>query len=146
MIRIIMNSYINYYKICPMTHNFRFLSSVIKPKRILDKSPIIITSTAASRINDLILLQNPVPLGMRIEIRKRGCNGLSYTMNYVIKAIVKDIIVKADNGVLIYIEPAAVFNIIGTVMDWKDDEISQEFTFLNPKAKSLCGCKESFNI
>ncbi len=62
-------------------------------------------------------------------------------MNYV-----KDIIVKADNGCLIYIDPSALFNIIGTVMDWKDDEISQEFTFLNPNSKGLCGCGESFNI
>jgi len=123
---------------------FRFLSSVTR--RVLDKPPIIITPIAASRINDLILSQNPVPQGMRIGIRKRGCNGLSFTMNYVMDINVKDIVVNADNGIRIYVEPAALFNIIGTVMDWKDDEISQEFTFLNPKSKGACGCGESFNI
>jgi len=133
------------------SRNFRFLSSVSKQTRVLDKPPITITPLAASRINDLILSKNPIPLGMRVGIRKRGCNGLSFTMNYVMdnsdtKTIGKDIIVKADNGVLIYIDHTAVFNIIGTVMDWKDDEISQEFTFLNPKSKGACGCGESFNI
>jgi len=127
------------------------MSSVIKPNRLLDKSPITITPAAASHINDIILSKNPIPLGIRIGIRKRGCNGLSYTMDYVIdnfdtKTLVKDIIVKANNGVLLYIDTKALFNITGTVMDWKDDEISQEFTFLNPKSKGSCGCGESFNM
>ena len=142
MIRRIIKTNINF----PESHNFRFLSSVSKQPRILDKPPIIITPLAASRINNLILSKNPKPLGLRIGIRKRGCNGLSFTMNYVMDIIVKDIIVKADNGVLIYIDPSAIFNIIGTVMDWKEDEISSEFTFLNPNSKGSCGCGESFNI
>lgn len=128
--------------------NYRFLSSVIKLNSIIDKPPIIITQAASSRMNDLILSKNPIPLGIRISIRKRGCNGLSYTMDYVLdtKNISKDIIVKANNGVLLYIDTKALFTITGTVMDWKEDEISQEFTFLNPKSKGSCGCGESFNI
>jgi iron-sulfur cluster assembly protein len=133
------------------SNNFRFLNSVSKQKRILDKPPIIITHAAASRINDLILSKKSIPIGIRIGIRKRGCNGLTFTMNYVIdnsdtKSLVKDIIVKADNGTLIYIDPTAVFSIIGTTMDWKDDDTTQEFVFLNPKSKGYCGCGESFNI
>jgi len=132
-------------------HNFRFVSDVGKQRRIIDKSPIIITPVAAMRVNDLIQSKYPIPLGLRIGIRKRGCNGLSFTMNYVMdnsdkKNSVKDIIVKADNGVLIYIDHTAMFNIIGTVMDWKDDDVSQEFVFINPKSKGSCGCGESFNI
>jgi len=58
----------------------------------------------------------------------------------------KDSIVKTDNGVLVYIDPKAIFNIIGTVMDWNDTELSQEFTFINPNSKGICGCGESFNV
>lgn len=47
--------------------------------------------------------------------------------------------------IYIYIEPTAIFNIVGTIMDWNDD-ISQKFTFTNPKSKGFCGCKESFNL
>lgn len=79
MIRRIIKTYINVYK----SHNLRFLSSVSKLTRIQDKPPIIITPAAASRINDIMLLQNPIPLGIRVGIRKRGCNGLSYTMEYI---------------------------------------------------------------
>ena len=44
-------------------------------------------------------------------------------MNYVIdkKTIINDVIVKSDNGfnIYIYIEPTAIFNIVGTMMDWE---------------------------
>jgi iron-sulfur cluster assembly accessory protein len=122
------------------------INSIFTQKRFLDKSPITITPLAASRINDLLNSLNPIPLGIRIGIRKRGCNGLSFTMNYCTETNAKDIIVKADNGVLIYLNTTDIFYITGTVIDWKVDKISQEFTFLNPKSKGACGCGESFNI
>ena len=127
---------------------FRYFSSVKRKPIIPDKPLIIVTPVAASHIKEIILSKNPTPIGIRVGIRKRGCNGLSYTMNYVIdkKTIINDVIVKSDNGVNIYIEPTAIFNIVGTIMDWKDDDISQEFTFTNPKSKGYCGCKESFNL
>jgi len=71
---------------------------------------------------------------------------MNYVDNSDRKTVVKDIIVKADYGIIIYIDPTAVFNIVGTVMDWKEDAVSQEFVFLNPKSKGSCGCGESFNI
>jgi iron-sulfur cluster assembly protein len=127
---------------------FRYFSFVKRKTHIPDKPLIIVTPIAAEHIKDIILSKNPIPLGIRVGIRKRGCNGLSYTMNYVIdkKTIINDVIVKSDNGVNIYIEQTTIFNIVGTIMDWKDDDISQEFTFTNPKSKGYCGCKESFNL
>ena len=50
-----------------------------------------------------------------------------------------------DKGVRVLIEPGALLQIVGTTMDWKEDELSAQFVFLNPNAKSVCGCGESFN-
>jgi len=126
--------------------NYRFFSG--DKRRTLNKPPILLTVAAANRIHDLILLKNPVPLGIQIGIRKRGCNGLSFTMNYVMNhsEITNNILVNSDNGVRLYIEPHTLFIIIGTVMDWTDDNISQEFTFKHPKSKGSCGCGESFSL
>ena len=55
-------------------------------------------------------------------------------------------VVNADEGVKVFVDPAAIFNIIGTTMDWKEDELISEFTFNNPKSKGSCGCGESFNV
>ena len=65
MIHKIIKTYVNFYK----SHNFRYLTVDIKQKRFLDKSPITITSLAASRINNLLNSLNPIPLGIRIGIR-----------------------------------------------------------------------------
>ena len=50
-----------------------------------------------------------------------------------------------EQGVRIFIEPSALLKITGTVMDWKEDDVSAEFVFINPQAKGVCGCGESFN-
>jgi iron-sulfur cluster assembly protein len=43
-------------------------------------------------------------------------------------------------------DPLAVFVIVGSVMDWKENKLTSEFIFINPNAKGFCGCGESFNV
>jgi len=118
-------------------------------------SPITLTPSAAERIKYLLNTQNEKhnnnstasTIGIRIGVRSRGCSGLSYTINYV----TTDSIKKLDDlveqyGLKIYIDPKSLFYIIGTTMDWVDTELASEFVFNNPKAKSTCGCGESFNV
>ena len=50
----------------------------------------------------------------------------------------------AHPGVRVYIEPKALMHIIGTTMDYVEDELSSEFVFHNPNAEAACGCGESF--
>ena len=45
-----------------------------------------------------------------------------------------------SNGVKVFVEPMALFNVVGTVMDWEETELSSEFTFKNPNSKGECGC------
>eukprot|EP00638_Chattonella_subsalsa_P006209 CAMPEP_0117758348 /NCGR_PEP_ID=MMETSP0947-20121206/15321_1 /TAXON_ID=44440 /ORGANISM="Chattonella subsalsa, Strain CCMP2191" /LENGTH=66 /DNA_ID=CAMNT_0005578511 /DNA_START=347 /DNA_END=547 /DNA_ORIENTATION=- len=51
----------------------------------------------------------------------------------------------SEKGVRVFIEPMALFHIVGTTMDFEETELSSEFTFSNPNAKGSCGCGESFN-
>lgn len=50
------------------------------------------------------------------------------------------------DGLKVFVEPMALMAIIGTTMDFEDDEMSSEFTFTNPNSKGECGCGESFNV
>lgn len=109
--------------------------------------PLKLTEGAAKRIRELIEGKEDV-VGVRLGVKRRGCNGYSYTMNYAKSGDAtntKDELVK-DHGVQVFVDPKAIFFIVGTIMDYKDDELSSEFTFTNPNSKGQCGCGESFNV
>lgn len=108
------------------------------------RAPLTVTDAAAARIKEL-MEGKPEMLGVRLGVKKRGCNGYSYTLNYVDKKPPKDEEV-AEKGVTIFVDPLAVFFIVGTTMDWEETELSSEFTFKNPNVKGSCGCGESFNV
>jgi iron-sulfur cluster assembly protein len=102
---------------------------------------------AANRIKEL-LKEKPESLGIIIGVKKRGCNGLSYTMNYASKEDEKNnkYEVVDSYGVKVFVDPKAVFSIVGTTMNYEESPLSSEFTFLNPNSKGKCGCGESFNV
>lgn len=115
-------------------------------RQIRDKDPIILTDSAADRIRELLSGENAKgAIGIRLGVKRRGCNGLSYTLNYAFEENSKDLKVES-HGLNVFIEPMALFNVVGTTMDWEDTEMSSEFTFNNPNSKGSCGCGESFNV
>ena len=109
------------------------------------KAAIEITEAAAARVRELVAAKGAGALGIRLGVKTRGCNGVSYTMTYAESAAKFDEEV-ADKGVRVFIEPAALLKITGTVMDWKEDDVSAEFVFSNPQATGVCGCGESFSV
>lgn len=124
-------------------------TTTTKRRRVVeDKDPIIVTPRAEERLQELLQNQ-PDAVGIRLGVRRRGCNGLSYTLNYAKKDSTdhsKDIGLTTQQGIHVWIEPMALFNIVGTTMDWEETELSSEFTFNNPNSKGSCGCGESFNV
>jgi len=117
------------------------------PSRIRrTKDPITVTPSAADKIKELLSGPNAEgAIGIRLGTKRRGCNGLSYTLNYAFDRSPKEEMIQA-HGVVIIIDPMALFSVIGTVMDWEETDMTSEFTFINPNSKGECGCGESFNV
>ncbi|KAI0762749.1 hypothetical protein C8Q74DRAFT_1206989 [Fomes fomentarius] len=107
------------------------------------KAAITLTPTAVERLRNL--LKSPTPQMIRIGVRNKGCAGLSYHLEYVDKSAKFDEVVEQD-GVKVLIDSKALFSIIGSEMDWKEDGLSAKFAFKNPNIKDACGCGESFTV
>jgi len=116
--------------------------------RLRDRpAPITISERAADRIKELLSAKEEA-VGVKLGVRRRGCNGYSYTMNYATNEdlkTTKDEVVTA-HGVKVLVDPKAIFFVVGTQMDFVETELSSEFTFQNPNSKGECGCGESFNV
>jgi iron-sulfur cluster assembly protein len=104
-----------------------------------------LTDAAAERVRQ-IMANSPDPvLGLRVGIKKGGCAGMEYTMEYATaQAPYEDSV--EDKGVKIFIEPKAILFLLGTEMDYKTDTLSSGFVFRNPNETSACGCGESVSI
>jgi len=116
-------------------------------KRSRLPAPITLTEKAAHRIKEMLCLKEN-SVGVRVSVKRRGCNGYSYTMNYVYEEDLpsnRDEVVSCYD-VKVYVDPKAIFFLVGTEMDFVETEISSEFTFTNPNSKGQCGCGESFNV
>jgi iron-sulfur cluster assembly protein len=115
-----------------------------RPARVRP-APITVTPAAAARIADLIARAPEAAVGVRLTTPKRGCSGLAYSLTYVTAAAPGDEAVATPGGTL-FIDGGSLMYLIGSEMDWAEDDFAAGFVFANPNAKGSCGCGESFTV
>ncbi len=115
-----------------------------RPARVRP-APITVTANAAARIADLIAKAPEPAVGVRLTTPKRGCSGLAYSLTYVAAAKPGDEAVATPGGTL-FIDAGSLMYLIGSEMDWHEDDFTAGFVFTNPNAKGMCGCGESFTV
>jgi iron-sulfur cluster assembly protein len=108
-------------------------------------APITVTEGAARRIAEIIAQAPEPPAGVRLSTPKRGCSGLAYDLAYVAAPKPGDERVETPGGIL-FIDGGSLMYLIGSVMDWREDDFTAGFVFNNPNAKGACGCGESFTV
>lgn len=106
---------------------------------------VILTPGAKARIAKLMSEAPAEAIGVKLSTPRRGCSGLAYSVDYVTEEAKFDEKIETPGGVL-YIDGASVLYLVGSTMDWQEDDFTAGFVFNNPNAKGECGCGESFMV
>lgn len=106
---------------------------------------VILTPAAEARVAKLMADAPAGTIGVKLSTPRRGCSGLAYSVDYVTEASPLDERIETPGGPF-YIDAASVLYLIGSTMDWQEDDFTAGFVFQNPNAKGSCGCGESFTI
>ncbi len=113
--------------------------------RVARPAAVTLTPNAEERIAKLMASAPEGAIGVRLSTPRRGCSGLAYSVDYVTEEVKFDEKIETPGGVF-YIDGASVLYLIGSVMDWVEDDFAAGFVFENPNAKGACGCGESFTV
>lgn len=106
---------------------------------------VILTPAAEARVAKLMAEAPEGAIGVKLSTPRRGCSGLAYSVDYVTEPQPFDERIETPGG-LFFIDSASVLYLIGSTMDWQDDDFTAGFVFANPNAKGSCGCGESFTV
>lgn len=102
-----------------------------------------ITENAVKQVKQLIESQNLQNVYLRMGVRGGGCSGLSYNLELDTEVGQHDKVFEID-GIKVVVDPKSYLYLNGTTLDYVTQGLTGGFTFVNPNAKSSCGCGSSF--
>jgi iron-sulfur cluster assembly protein len=105
---------------------------------------ISLTQSAAARVKSF-LEKRGAGVGLRIGVRKSGCSGWAYTIDYADTVEPGDVVFDRE-GVKVIVNNDSLELIAGTEVDFVKDGLNEAFKFRNPNVKGECGCGESFTV
>ncbi|PCG14238.1 MULTISPECIES: HesB/IscA family protein [Sphingomonas] len=117
------------------------MATVARPR----PAALNLTATAEARIAELMGKAPEGAIGVKLSTPRRGCSGLAYSVDYVTEATPFDEVIETPGGTL-YVDGASILYLIGSTMNWVEDDFTAGFVFDNPNAKGACGCGESFTV
>ena len=107
------------------------------------KQAVTMTPAAVNQIAKL--MERDGHKGLRIGIKKGGCAGMEYTMDYAAEVDPNDEVVEQD-GARVMIAPMAQMFLFGTQIDYETSLLESGFKFKNPNVTDACGCGESIKF
>ncbi|MEM6307648.1 MAG: iron-sulfur cluster assembly accessory protein [Pseudomonadota bacterium] len=107
------------------------------------QAPVKLSPTAVKQIAKLMAKGDHQ--GLRIGVKKGGCAGMEYTMEYVDAIDPHDAVVELD-GARVLIAPMAQMFLFGTEIDYETGLLESGFKFKNPNVVDACGCGESIKF
>jgi iron-sulfur cluster assembly protein len=104
---------------------------------------VSMTPTAVSRVQELMTTQKLENAFLRMGVRGGGCSGMTYDLQFDSELRKHDKQFEID-GVKVVVDVKSYLYLNGTTLDYVTQGLTGGFTFVNPNAKSSCGCGTSF--
>lgn len=105
---------------------------------------ITLTSSAKSQLRQSVA-DREKGIGVRVGVKRTGCSGLAYLMEYVDDLADEDEVYQFDDVKLV-IDKKSLIYLKGTELDYVKNGLNEGFEFKNPNVKNECGCGESFHV
>lgn len=105
-----------------------------------------ISENARLRLKEITAESEGEINGVRLSLKKGGCAGTEYQLDYVTGPEAGDEIIRTEDCPEIYIAPDAFLFVLGTEMDYKVEKFKEGFVFNNPNQVNACGCGESVKL
>jgi iron-sulfur cluster assembly protein len=106
--------------------------------------PISLSTAAADRVRNFLVARGH-GVGLRLGIKKTGCSGYAYVVNYAEEIAANDVVFEVL-GVKVVVDRESLPFVDGTEVDFVKQGLNEAFKFRNPRAKAECGCGESFSL
>ena len=105
---------------------------------------VSLTPSAADRVRTY-LEKRGRGVGLRLGVKKTGCSGYAYVVNYADEIGEQDVVFEQD-GLKVIVDTDSLGFVDGTQIDFVRQGLNEAFKFHNPNVKGECGCGESFNV
>jgi iron-sulfur cluster assembly protein len=105
---------------------------------------VTLSPAAADRVRNFLASRGH-GLGLRLAIKRTGCSGYAYVVNYAEEIGPGDTVFE-DQGVKVVVDAGSLSLVDGTEVDFVKQGLNEAFKFRNPRARSECGCGESFSL
>ncbi len=116
------------------------------PNAASNKESQQVSMTEAAMIHVRKLLANSDASGVRIGVKKSGCSGFKYDIEFVTTPLDEDTCFQVADDIALYVPTEYLAMVKGTEVDYTTEGLNSTIKFNNPNAKDLCGCGESFSV
>jgi iron-sulfur cluster assembly accessory protein len=107
-------------------------------------NPIVLTAKAVEMVKDAIQREGLVGYGIRVGVMGGGCAGFQYSMDFEQAPKDGDLSYEQD-GIKLFVDPMSSMYLQGVSVDYVQGLQGAGFKFVNPNARSTCGCGSSFS-
>ncbi|WP_133126921.1 HesB/IscA family protein [Legionella nagasakiensis] len=108
------------------------------------KQGIDLTEAAMKHVLSYLTKQDSK--GIRLSVKKTGCSGLSYVIDYISSPVAEDIVLPLVDDYVVCIDKGSYPYLKGMQIDYVKQGLNHKFVFHNPNQTGQCGCGESFTV